>query len=128
MGRLTDGAEAVDGMMQSWVASVPQRYIGEVMDKEVAIATFPPFHPELLNLYRAPSGSTSDLKEMRGNEEPSDDVLWLYCWERVKARFWSHFEGGLVRYRRSQIMWPHYGPHLNPSRSLQLRLSQREIL
>ena len=63
MGRLKDGVEAVDGTRQSWVASVPQRYGGEVTDKEVGIATLPPFHPSLLNLYRTPSGNTCDLKE-----------------------------------------------------------------
>ena len=50
---------------------------------------------------------------MRGNEEAADEVLRLYSWEKVKARFWTHFEGGLV--------W-------STPQSIPLATTQREIL
>ena len=41
--KLEDVAEVVDGTMKLWVASVPQRYSGEVMGKEGSRLESPPF-------------------------------------------------------------------------------------
>ena len=41
--KLEDVAEVVDSTMKLWVASVPQRYSGEVMGKEGSRLESPPF-------------------------------------------------------------------------------------